>query len=332
MTIIRGIIRQLSQVAKHLIMMGGWLLMIILCLASTMFLLVCNYLGTKQAFEFLNFEPRPVKTDELFGTMFESFTPDATLAHYSALALTLTLAIAFFFAFRLGVGLFDLIRDRGVFVRRGDVESAQAASTLIRTRALWLAALAALISIPAAWDVLLFRYRLLIGVSGIEEAEVAPKLVQAWSLYASDHAALYATSLVGLGGFAYVSLTLLSCIGVEAGLRRTEECAARAVAAVEGLFDPRTWATADATPGERRNDDPTSGRADTTESIADARAEDETSDEAASHEEFAAADTRDDRDEQAETGRRWSWNLRRQRATPAPEQTERPRHQSSRST
>jgi hypothetical protein len=213
---------KLSMVVKHIVIFIFSLVAVCVAAAFGLFLAVGNYQACSFAFYMLNYDQQPLNKDPFVGRVIGLFFKDVTLGHLYALVLTAAVCIAFFVLFHKLSEIFQHLRLRREHLNTGDSQSARTELE----RAFWQAGEALIIAIPAVlagwFDVMLFRFRSIVGAMGIEDPSMAVQIAN-WQMQLEDNLSLFAWQLTQIGAWGYIGVTAVGCIALEYALRRTGE-------------------------------------------------------------------------------------------------------------
>jgi hypothetical protein len=207
--------------------LAWWLTLLVAAAAVNIWFVVAQYTACLQSFEMLNFEAKPLAEDELFGSIFRSFAPDATIAHLLAGGFEVGIAFGLWFMTHLILRIFYMIRDRFEYAQIGDSESLNIITRRIWFTAAELALVSVLMTFPISTVVDLFRYRVMAQNKGISVPLDAVRSIQAWSLEHQQNGHLFAYSFADNGVWGLLAMTMLMGLLLELIWHRTEEAAVR---------------------------------------------------------------------------------------------------------
>lgn len=226
------------QVTRNLIALVFWLVVAGCALGVMVMLVMANYVASKAAFELMGFEARPLKTDELVGTLFGAFFPDATLAHLYALGMTAAVALSFFVLFHVISHAYGLLLDRSGYVANGDAKRAKVATQILIADVLVLLGLGGLLVPACRWDLELFRFRTVAGAMGMDDPAKATTLKN-WSVQLRDHGDLFVWALTHHGAWGYLAVTILACLVLEFAFGQLDDRWARLLMGIGTMFKSR---------------------------------------------------------------------------------------------
>lgn len=226
----------MSRWLKQVVITLFWALVAAGTIVVGVVVCIPNYLGCRSALELLGFEPQPVATDPVVGTLLDSVFASATQAHFIAMFIVVAEASAFFFLTHLLADVLRLFHIRRRALTRGDREEARLAVQAMVHDALYLSFFAALLVPVVRWDIDLFRYRSLAGAYGIEDPAVATATIQSWAIELRERGNLFAWHVALNGAWGYVAATALACIGFEFACGRLSEHYSAAAEPAEQLL------------------------------------------------------------------------------------------------
>jgi len=205
----------------------AWVVAIVTCVIINIMIALANYLGCRSAFELLNYGLQPLGLDGILGGFFQVFLSEATICNLFALSLNLSEIVGFFLLFHLTFDIYQLFYDRQGYLADEDekrgMENAKAALHLIIRDAILLTILAVPMIYAIRWDIWLFRFRSVASALGIEDPELAAGTMKAWELQLQEKGELFALFMARVGGWGYVAVTALACMGVELSAKKAGE-------------------------------------------------------------------------------------------------------------
>ena len=198
----------------------AWVVAAIACVIINIMIALANYLGCKSSFELLNYEPQTLGGDGVLGNFFQVFFSEATICNLFALSLNLSEIVGFFLLSHLVFHIYDLLNDRSEYLDRKDKESARIALRLMIRDAILLVILIVPMVCVIRWDLWLFRYRSIAAFLSIEEPGLAAGTIETWKTQLQEQGDLLAPILARIGAWGYISVTAISCLGVEVSARK----------------------------------------------------------------------------------------------------------------
>ncbi len=223
-----------STTLKNILGMIAWGLGILLVCMVTLSLVLSNYLACLSAFKLLKWESKPIWLDELVGKFFETYFPETSLAHLSAISLSFGVAILLFFVTNEAFRILESVKMRALHRRAGDEDQVVAFSFLIKQQCLLVGLMAACLLPLICFDVYLYLFR---GASSVllENPQDATNLLP-WSVLKQQPS--FALNVTTVGSVAFVSLTAGLCILLEGVGIKFRTYADRLLISVDGLFEP----------------------------------------------------------------------------------------------
>lgn len=181
-----------------------------------LWLLFSHYIGIVHSFEMLGYDQRPLSDDRLFGWVFEAFLlGNATLSELYAGAIVFALGFSLVVSCSLVTQLITHVRDRAIFLRTGDNNSAKNIEITICYSILpWLALLIPLTAVVTMWDVKLFSFRAFAGVMGYGGPETAMSLENFGTIIA-EHDDKFSMGVTRFSSFGYAAAIIITSLLLE---------------------------------------------------------------------------------------------------------------------
>jgi len=201
-------------------------------------LMIMNYLACKTSFDYLGYDSLPLAKEAFIGQIIGPFFPDATLSHFSAFVVALIVAVGWFILCNRLFHIWELVKERKVYLSRSDRESAQVILYHIYGDILLIIFILSFFIGVILWDLDLFRYRSVIGALGIDDPAQAPLYVENWDNQIRTRGHLFAWAITSEGAFGYIGVTGVACVALEYCFRGTRERFMRLLDNVERIFLP----------------------------------------------------------------------------------------------
>jgi hypothetical protein len=181
-----------------------------------LWILFSNYAGIVQSLEMLGYDQKPLSENRFFGWLFEAFgLGDATQCELYAGALVFAMGFTLMTVCYLITQLIIHIRDRRIFLRTGDVDSARNVELTIYYNILpWLILWVPLASIISLWDIKLFALRAFGGVIGIDSPEAVASIGTP-ELMLREYGDRLAIRLTQFSPWGYVSVVIATSFLLE---------------------------------------------------------------------------------------------------------------------
>jgi hypothetical protein len=198
--------------------------------AFNLVVLVANYAACVQSFELLNSEKKPLADYELFGPLFATFAPEATVADLLAACFEVGVVIGIWWLTHHLFLTIQQLEDRAEYKARGDNESITIINRRVGFNLLRCSVLIVPLYLVVRTVLNLFHYRMLAQAHGVEDGAVAVQQIRTLPLELQDHGHLAAWELIKNGGWGFLAVAAIAAIAFEMAAHHASESRARLAA------------------------------------------------------------------------------------------------------